>query len=87
MSADRIENLADARQAQALGHLTMKPGIELVEAGRRQDLVTRPTGPFRDGATYLVGPMACTPEREGLRVTFTGFSLKPPLGKNLHDLS
>ena len=43
--------------------------------------------PFTTAQSYLVGPMACTPEREGLRVTFTHFSLTPPLGKDLHDLS
>ncbi|WFU81967.1 DUF1349 domain-containing protein [Bradyrhizobium sp. CIAT3101] len=43
--------------------------------------------PFPKAQSYLVGPMACTPERAGLQVKFTGFSLKPPLGKELHDLS
>lgn len=43
--------------------------------------------PFIIAQSYRVGPMACTPERGGLPVTFTRFSLKPPLGKDLHDLS
>ncbi len=43
--------------------------------------------PFTKSQSYWVGPMACTPERGGLPVTFTRFSLKPPLGKDLHDLS
>lgn len=43
--------------------------------------------PFAMAQSYWVGPMACTPERGGLPVTFTRFSLKPPLGKDLHDLS
>jgi uncharacterized protein len=43
--------------------------------------------PFPKAVSYLVGPMACTPERAGLPVTFSSFSLKPPLGKELHDLS
>lgn len=43
--------------------------------------------PFIIAQSYWVGPMACTPERGGLPVTFTRFSLKPPLGKDLHDLS
>lgn len=43
--------------------------------------------PFTMAQSYWVGPMACTPERGGLPVTFTRFSLKPPLGKDLHDLS
>jgi len=43
--------------------------------------------PFIKAQSFWVGPMACTPERDGLPVKFTGFSLKPPLGKDLHDLS
>ncbi|MFG6206100.1 DUF1349 domain-containing protein [Pseudomonas retamae] len=36
---------------------------------------------------YLVGPMCCTPEREGLRLSFSEFSVGPALKKELHDLS
>lgn len=43
--------------------------------------------PFPTADRYLVGPMACTPEREGLRVRFSDWSLSSPLGKTLHDLS
>lgn len=43
--------------------------------------------PFPKANSYLVGPMACTPERAGLEVRFSAFSLTPPLGKDLHDLS
>ncbi|MGC2085657.1 MAG: DUF1349 domain-containing protein [Bradyrhizobium sp.] len=43
--------------------------------------------PFPKAKSYLVGPMACTPERDGLPVTFSDFRLTPPLGKDLHDLS
>jgi regulation of enolase protein 1 (concanavalin A-like superfamily) len=43
--------------------------------------------PFPDVARYRVGPMCCTPERAGLEVRFTEFSLGPPLGKALHDLT
>ena len=42
--------------------------------------------PFAKANSYLVGPMACTPERAGLKVTFSMFRLTPPLGKDLHDL-
>jgi uncharacterized protein len=42
--------------------------------------------PFAKANSYLVGPMACTPERAGLKVVFSTFRLTPPLGKNLHDL-
>ena len=43
--------------------------------------------PFPASAACLVGPMACTPERAGLGVRFSEFTLTPPLGKDLHDLS
>ncbi|MCA1512836.1 DUF1349 domain-containing protein [Bradyrhizobium sp. NBAIM01] len=43
--------------------------------------------PFPAASSYLVGPMACTPERAGLEVVFSNFRLTPPLGKDLHDLS
>jgi len=43
--------------------------------------------PFPKANSYLVGPMACTPERAGLKVSFSAFSLTLPLGKDLHDLS
>jgi uncharacterized protein len=42
--------------------------------------------PFAKADSYLVGPMACTPERAGLNVAFSAFRLTPPLGKDLHDL-
>jgi regulation of enolase protein 1 (concanavalin A-like superfamily) len=42
--------------------------------------------PFAKANRYLVGPMACTPERAGLKVAFSTFRLTPPLGKDLHDL-
>ncbi|MFB6414975.1 MULTISPECIES: DUF1349 domain-containing protein [Bradyrhizobium] len=42
--------------------------------------------PFARSSSYLVGPMACTPERSGLEVAFSDFRLAPPLGKELHDL-
>lgn len=43
--------------------------------------------PFPVAASYLVGPMSCTPERAGLEVTFSQFALTAPLQKDLHDLS
>ncbi len=43
--------------------------------------------PFPKANSYLVGPMACTPERAGLEVSFSAFRLAPPLGKDLHELS
>ncbi|AQZ17469.1 hypothetical protein BZL39_M00190 [Zygosaccharomyces parabailii] len=43
--------------------------------------------PFPTSKSYLVGPMTCTPERGGLKVTFSDWKLSPPLNKELHDLS
>lgn len=42
--------------------------------------------PFPVAESYLVGPMCCTPERAGLEVAFSAFSLAPPSGRDLHDL-
>lgn len=44
-------------------------------------------GPIAPSASYLVGPMCCTPERAGLKVRFSEFRLTAPLAKGLHDLS
>lgn len=43
--------------------------------------------PFPLAASYQVGPMACTPERDGLHIRFSDLSITAPLGKDLHDLS
>jgi regulation of enolase protein 1 (concanavalin A-like superfamily) len=43
--------------------------------------------PFPVASSYWVGPMACTPEREGLDVRFSELSITPPLDRTLHDLS
>ena len=43
--------------------------------------------PFPAADSYLVGPMCCTPQRAGLAVHFTAFSVQPALQKALHDLS
>ncbi|MBN2991700.1 DUF1349 domain-containing protein [Pseudomonas cedrina subsp. fulgida] len=43
--------------------------------------------PFPEAKTYTVGPMCCTPQRQGLRVRFSEWSLSQPLGRDLHDLS
>lgn len=37
--------------------------------------------------SYWVGPMACSPQRGGLAVTFSDAVLGPASGKDLHDLS
>ena len=43
--------------------------------------------PFPSAPAYEVGPTACTPERAGLTVRFSDFTLEPATGKDLHDLS
>jgi regulation of enolase protein 1 (concanavalin A-like superfamily) len=43
--------------------------------------------PFPADSLCRVGPMCCTPERGGLRVLFSDFSVTPPIAKDLHDLS
>ncbi len=43
--------------------------------------------PFPVASGYQVGPMACTPQRSGLHVTFSDLQITDPAGKDLHDLS
>ena len=43
--------------------------------------------PFPVSSSYTVGPMICSPERGGLKVSFSDWQLGPPLNKQLHDLS
>ena len=43
--------------------------------------------PFPVAERYLVGPMCCTPERAGLVVEFSEFTVLAPTSKDLHDLS
>jgi len=43
--------------------------------------------PFPEAGSYRVGPMCCTPERGGLEVVFSRFSIAPAQQKDLHDLS
>jgi regulation of enolase protein 1 (concanavalin A-like superfamily) len=43
--------------------------------------------PFPPADRYLVGPMACTPERSGLTVEFSDFDIGPAIDKGLHDLT
>lgn len=42
--------------------------------------------PFPTSVSYQVGPMCCTPERAGLAVRFSDWTLTKHLGKDLHDL-
>lgn len=43
--------------------------------------------PFPIADTYQVGPTACTPERSGLVVRFSEFTINPATSKDLHDLT
>jgi uncharacterized protein len=43
--------------------------------------------PFPQAESYFVGPMCCSPERAGLDVAFSEFSVTPPVAKALHDLT
>lgn len=67
--------------------LTVKDGVLRVQASA--DGLTWPLvrlSPFPQAASYQVGPMCCTPERQGLGVHFSDFHLTQPLDKDLHDL-
>lgn len=43
--------------------------------------------PFPKADSYQVGPICCTPQRQGLKVRFSDWSLIRPLERELHDLS
>jgi regulation of enolase protein 1 (concanavalin A-like superfamily) len=43
--------------------------------------------PFPVADAYEVGPFCCTPQREGLQVRFSEWTLSPALERELHDLS
>ena len=40
---------------------------------------------FPTSKTVDVGMMCCSPQREGFDVTFSGFSIGPPISRELHD--
>ncbi len=68
--------------------VTIDDGVLRIQAsadGQRWPLVR--LCPFPSAGHYRVGPMCCTPERAGLEVLFSGFSVSPKLDKPLHDLS
>jgi regulation of enolase protein 1 (concanavalin A-like superfamily) len=43
--------------------------------------------PFPDVKRYWVGPMCCTPKQAGLKVLYSDFTVTPPTGRALNDLS
>jgi len=68
--------------------ITLSDGVLRVQVSA--DRVTWPLvrlAPFPRASSYQVGPVCCTPERAGLAVRFSEFSLSAPLGKDLHDLT
>jgi hypothetical protein len=68
--------------------MTVERGVLRLQAsadGQRWPLVR--LCPFPVAERYWVGPMCCTPERAGLDVLFSDFTVAPPSGRALHDLS
>lgn len=68
--------------------LSLSQGVLRLQASR--DGVVWPLMrlcPFPAAERYLVGPMGCTPERAGLAIRFSDWTLIDHLGKDLHDLT
>jgi regulation of enolase protein 1 (concanavalin A-like superfamily) len=59
--------------------------IQVSPDGRSWPLVR--LAPFPIAPSYTVGPICCTPQREGLVVEFSEFEVTAPSQKDLHDLS
>ncbi|MBB4236286.1 DUF1349 domain-containing protein [Rhizobium esperanzae] len=59
--------------------------IQASRDGRRWPLLR--LAPLPTAEHYEVGPTACTPERSGLSVRFSEFSIGPAITTGLHDLS
>ena len=68
--------------------VTVDRGVLRLQAsadGKRWPLVR--LCPFPEAASYIVGPMCCTPERAGLEVRFSDLEVTHPTNRALHDLS
>ncbi|CZT37166.1 DUF1349 domain-containing protein [Rhizobium sp. 9140] len=68
--------------------VTLKGGAIRIQAssdGKRWPLLR--LAPFPRAQRYLVGVTACTPERSGLNVQFSDFSISGAITTDLHDLS
>jgi uncharacterized protein len=68
--------------------VTVDHGVLRLQAstdGQRWPLVR--LCPFPVATSYEVGPMCCTPERAGLEVLFSDFTVAPSTDRALHDLS
>ena len=71
-----------------LVRVTMASGALRVQAST--DGRTRPLfrlAPFPVSEFYQVGPMCCSPEREGFEAEFLDFEIEPATLKHLHDAS
>lgn len=66
-----------------ISNLTLR--LQVSQDGKTWPLLR--LSPFPVAASYLVGPMCCTPERAGLQVSYSDLQIRPPLAKDLHDLS
>ena len=68
--------------------VTVKNGAMRIQASRDGSFwpLLR-LAPFPAAMHYEVGPTACTPERSGLRVRFSEFSIGAAITTGLHDLS
>ena len=68
--------------------VTVKDGAMRIQASRTgTHWPLARLAPFPVSERYLVGPMACTPERAGLSVAFSDFTIGPAITTDLHDLS
>jgi len=68
--------------------VTVKDGAMRIQASRTgTHWPLARLAPFPVTERYLVGPMACTPERAGLSVAFSNFTIGPAITTDLHDLS
>jgi regulation of enolase protein 1 (concanavalin A-like superfamily) len=86
--SDWATGIYDGNPADFWMRATVRNGVirlQVSSDGQRWPLAR--LAPFPKAASYLVGPMCCTPERAGLEVEFSAFQVTPPLVKDLHDLS
>ena len=86
--SDWATGVFDGNPADFWMRATVRDGVIRLQVspdGQRWPLLR--LAPFPKAASYLVGPMCCTPERGGLEVEFSTFQVTLPVGKDLHDLS
>ncbi|WP_246793737.1 DUF1349 domain-containing protein, partial [Rhizobium leguminosarum] len=81
--AQPFKELEDFRIRVTVANGAMR--IQASRDGSRWPLLR--LAPFPAAAHYEVGPAACTPERSGLSVRFSEFSIGAAITTELHDLS